>query len=80
MDIMSLISNLAFPAFCCVAMGYYVKYQSDRHREDINNLLSMHRTEENAMTLAINNNTIALTKLCERIPEAGRVEENGSDD
>lgn len=60
----TLITQMGFPIVCCLALGWYVKYMTDNHKEEINKI-----------TQALNNNTLVLTKLCERLG----VEENGED-
>lgn len=65
--IVSLISTIGFPIVCCLMMGWYVKYISDANRAEIDKINERHRAEMTEVTTAINNNTIALTKLCERL-------------
>lgn len=52
-------------------MAIYVKDMSKSNREDTNALNEQHTKEMNAfkdeIKEALNNNTIALTKLCERL-------------
>ena len=72
MDVQSIlqaITTVGFPIVCCVGLGWYVKYVTDRNREDINKITEMHRTEMSEMSVAINNNTIALQKLCDKLGE-----------
>lgn len=59
------ISTIGFPIVCCVAMAWYVKYTTDKNREEVNKLNEQHKQEMSEVTEAINNNTIALTKLCD---------------
>lgn len=33
-----VISNLGFPIVCCIAMGWYVKYMTDKHQGEIDGL------------------------------------------
>lgn len=33
-----VISNLGFPIVCCIAMGWYVKYMTDKHQAEIDGL------------------------------------------
>lgn len=66
-DVVSIISAVGFPIVCCGAMGWYVKYITDQNNKRIDSLQEQHRTENNNVVEAINNNTIALTKLCERM-------------
>jgi hypothetical protein len=66
-SIVSLISTIGFPIVCCLMMGWYVKYISDANRVEIDKINERHRAEMTEVTTAINNNTLALTKLCERL-------------
>lgn len=61
------ITTVGFPIVCCVAMAWYVKYITDKNREQIDAIQEQHRTEMGDVTKAVENNTIALTKLCERL-------------
>lgn len=69
--IITAISTVGFPVICCVGMGWYVKYSTDRQREDTKELNSQHSAEmmafKDEIKDALNNNTIALTKLCEKL-------------
>lgn len=67
MDIMQMISSVGFPIACCVAMAYYVKDQSDKNRQQLEDMNQKHKEEITQVTEAINNNTLAITKLCERL-------------
>lgn len=66
-EIMNAITTVGFPIVCCLAMAWYVKYTTDKNREEIHNLNEMHETEMLQVTNAINNNTLALQKLCDLI-------------
>lgn len=66
-SILTAITTVGFPIVCCCAMMWYVKYQTDKNREDILRLNDMHRSEMLEVTEAINNNTVALQKLCDKI-------------
>lgn len=71
MDILSLIGNVAFPIVACVAMGWYVKDTTDKQREDTINLNREHTKEmmlfKDEIKEALNNNTRALEKLCDKL-------------
>ena len=56
------VTQVGFPIVCCGAMMWYVKYSTDKNREEIDKLNEQHRRE---MTTAVNNNTVVLTRLCE---------------
>lgn len=55
-DIVNAVSVLGFPVVMCGAMAYFVKYQCDNYRDDINKLGKI-----------VENNTNVITKLFERI-------------
>lgn len=67
MDVMQAISQLGFPIAACVAMGWYVKYITDKTREERTILEQHHKEAENSIKEAIINNTIVMTKICERL-------------
>ena len=63
-DIVGIITSVGFPIVACIAMGYYVKYVTDQNRKDIHDMNELHRQEMSDITSALNNNTVALEKLC----------------
>lgn len=68
-----LIGTLGFPIIACISMAIYVKEQSKNNREDVKELNAQHTKEmiefKDEIKTALNNNTIALTKLCEKLDE-----------
>lgn len=62
-----MISTVGFPILCACACGYYVKYITDKNREQIAELNGKHKAEIDEIVKSINNNTVALTKLAERL-------------
>lgn len=65
--ILQAIGTLGFPIVCAISMGWYVKYMTDRNREDIDKLNEQHQQEMKEVTTALNNNTLALQKLSDVI-------------
>ena len=59
------VTQVGFPIVCCGAMMWYVKYSTDKNREEVDQLNEQHRMELTDMTSAVNNNTVVLTRLCE---------------
>lgn len=55
-SIITLISNLGFPIVCCGALFWKMNKQDENHKEELE-----------GMTKALENNTVALTKLYERL-------------
>lgn len=66
-DIVTIITTVGFPIVACGAMGWYVKYISDRHSAEVQQLNEQHKEEMEQVTEALNNNTLALQKLCDKI-------------
>lgn len=66
-SITSLISNVGFPIVCFLACAWYVKYREDKNDEKIDKLNTMHDDENKRMVEAINNNTVALTRLTDTL-------------
>lgn len=71
-DILTAIQTVGFPIVCCVILGYYVKYLTDKNKEEIDRINEQHREEMSSLAEALNNNTLALTRLCEKM-ESGEV-------
>lgn len=71
MDWIQLIGSLGFPIVACIVMALYVREQNKANREDVKALNEQHNKEmtefKDEITQALNNNTIALTKLCEKL-------------
>ena len=70
MDITTItqaIMNVGFPIVMCGAMAWYVKDTSDKHREEVRQLNKQHNEEMQQVTVALNNNTLALQKLCDKL-------------
>lgn len=61
--IITIIQTVGFPVAMCVAMGWYVKYTEDRHREERNGQNERHAKELESVSKALDNNTAALYSL-----------------
>lgn len=55
-DLSTLISTLGFPIGMCLIMCYYINKINDAHKE-----------ETDKFAEALNNNTVVLQKLCDRL-------------
>lgn len=55
-DIIALITNLGFPIAVCIMMMLYIR-----------ELTNKHQTETKEFTEALNQNTIVLQKLCDKL-------------
>lgn len=55
-DLATLISTLGFPIGMCLIMCYYINKINVAHKEEIDNFAE-----------ALNNNTVVLQKLCDKL-------------
>lgn len=66
-DVVTLIQTVGFPIVMCGLMTWYVKYISDKNREQITAEREAHKEEMNEVIKAINNNTIVIEKLIAKL-------------
>lgn len=66
-DIVAAITTLGFPIVACLGLGWYVKYQTDAYRSEVKDMQREHKEEIAKVTEALNNNTLALQKLVDKI-------------
>lgn len=66
-EIIQLITTVGFPIVACGGMAWYVKYITDRNREDMKEERNQHDQEMQKVTDALNNNTLAIQKLTDYI-------------
>lgn len=66
-QIVQLISTVGFPIVCCLIMAWYVRYYTDQERDERAKLNEQHRQEMSEVTTALNNNTLAIQKLCDKL-------------
>ena len=59
----SLVSSVGFPITAFVLLAWYIKYQDDKNREQIESIEESHREAEKSMTDALNANTQVLQRL-----------------
>lgn len=62
-----LITSVGFPIVCFIMCGWYVKYREDKNDVKLDKLSTYHNEETKRMTDALNNNTIALQKLTDKL-------------
>lgn len=65
--ILTMIGSVGFPIVACVCMGWFVKYLLDENNKQIQSITNEHKREMEEVTTALNNNTIVLEKLYERL-------------
>lgn len=65
--IISAVSAVGFPIVCAVACGFFVKWQYEQNQKQIEEMRKEHKEEVTKMTEALNNNTLALQRLIDKI-------------
>lgn len=66
-EIINLIQLVGFPATLCVILLIGFKYIFDKFMSEMTQERENHRQEMETVTTAVNNNTVALTKLSEKL-------------
>lgn len=64
-EIMTAINTLGVPTVVAIACMWYVKYREDKNDERIDKLNAEHKEEMSEITEALNNNTLALQRICD---------------
>jgi hypothetical protein len=67
--IATLIGTLGFPIVACCGMAYFFAKVNDNYRNDIKEIQANHKEEIAGMTEAINNNTLVIQKLVDKMDE-----------
>lgn len=73
--VLQAITTVGFPIVCCGVLMYYQKYTRDKDSEQLKQLSETHAQENKAMADALNNNTIVLQKLCDKLDSEVNVNE-----
>lgn len=66
-EIVSIISAVGFPIVAALGCGFFVKWQYEQNMKQNEELRKEHKEEVSKMTDALNNNTIALQKLIDKL-------------
>ena len=74
-DVAQLITSLGFPIVACLGLAWYVKYQTDNNAKEVKEMRQEHQDEINKVTEALNNNTIALQRLCDKFDNVAKNKE-----
>lgn len=69
--VVQMITTVGFPIVACLFMGWYVKYQTDAYRTEVKDMQKEHKEEITKVTEALQNNTLALQKLCDKLDDKG---------
>lgn len=69
--IITMIGSLGFPIVACIGMAIFFREVNKNYREDIKELSTNHKNEMDKVTEAINNNTIVVQKLIDKLDKDG---------
>ena len=69
--IITLIQSVGLPIVMCGLMAWYVKYITDKNREQITAEREAHKEEMNEVVKAINNNTVVIERLIAKLDAGG---------
>ena len=72
-SVLTAIGSVGFPIVACCGMAYFFSKVNSNYRADIKELTAQHKQEMDSMTQAINNNTLALQRLLDRIGDDNNV-------
>lgn len=70
-DIVSIISAVGFPIVAACACGIFIKWQYTENQKQVDEMRKEHKEEVSKMTEALNNNTLALQKLIDKLDKGG---------
>lgn len=65
--IVSIIGSLGFPILACLGLAWWTKYTTDQNNARMDKLQTEHKEEIAKVTEALNNNTLALQRLCDKM-------------
>lgn len=66
-DIVQVISAVGFPIVAALGCGFFIKWQYEQNMKQNEEMRKEHKEEVSKMTEALNNNTLALQKLIDKI-------------
>lgn len=66
-SLVTIIGSLGFPICACVGMAWYVKYQMDAYNKQVKDMREEHTAQIKSVTEAINNNTIVIQTLVDKL-------------
>lgn len=67
MDVVSIVQSLGFPIACVIALFAMWQSEVKTHKEEMDKMRSTLETQTTATTEALNNNTLVLTRILERL-------------
>ena len=67
--IITMIGSLGFPIVACIGLAWFFAKVNENYRNDIKEMNVNHKAEMDKMTEAINNNTLVIQKLIDKMEE-----------
>lgn len=65
--LITMISSVGFPIVACIGLAWWTKYTTDQNNARMDKMQSEHKEEIAKVTEALNNNTLALQRLCDKM-------------
>lgn len=65
--IISAIGSVGFPIVACIAIAWFFYKVNENYRLDIKELTASHKEEAKAMKQSLDNNTLVLQKLVDKL-------------
>lgn len=66
-EVAQLISAIGFPIVAALGCAYFVKWQYEQNQKQVEEMRKEHKEEVANMTKAIENNTLVITRLVEKM-------------
>ena len=67
--LLTIIGSYGFPICACIAIAWFFNKVNENYRNDIKELSAGHKEEVKAMTEALNQNTLVIQKLCDKLDD-----------
>lgn len=61
--ITQLITNIGFPIACCIGLGWYIKYITDKHEKETDQMRNSYEKQTHELKESFDRNTNVLTEL-----------------
>lgn len=68
-DVVQIVSTLGFPIAMCIGACFFIKYLFDTFTKQQEEMRKEHREEVSKLQASLDNNTLALQKLIDKIGE-----------
>lgn len=69
-DVVQIVSTLGFPIAMCIGACFFIKYLFDTFTKQQEEMRKEHREEVSKLQTSLDNNTLALQKLIDKIGES----------